>query len=113
VWEAVRRDTAAEIAAYQKVVFATAEAEQIERIPTRLDALWTAGVPLEGTAPLPDAAARTQAILDFWATRTDTPEGLHMSKAVEAWLKANTPAFTEDQRKAAEAKREDARKLPL
>jgi hypothetical protein len=43
-------------------------------IPTLLDAIWLGGTGPDGES-LPTPADRRAALLDFWATRSDTPEG--------------------------------------
>ena len=47
-----------------------------QEVPDLLTASWEQGAPIEpGGEALPDPAARRAAILEFWATRADTPEG--------------------------------------
>lgn len=86
-------------------------------LPVRLDALWTDGTALDGGDPIPEPARRRKAALDFWATRTNTPEGRTISRTVEVWLRevVMTSAFpvTPEEAAAAEARREDDRKLDL
>jgi hypothetical protein len=93
-------------------VYATAFEERLQGIAGRLDALWTAGVPIEGSAPPIAEADRLQAVVDFWATRADTKEGLRMTKAVEAWITNRLEAVPDDVRTKAEARRQDGRRFP-
>ncbi len=112
VWTQVRDTTRDELDAYQKVKYATVFEERLQGIAARLDALYDAGIPLEGDPrPIPEAE-RLQAIVDFWATRADTREGLRMTKAVEAWLVNRVDAVPDEMRSKAEARREDARPFP-
>jgi len=47
-----------------------------QELPAHLEATWKTGAPLEPSGPtLADPAARRVAILSFWASRADTPEG--------------------------------------
>jgi hypothetical protein len=90
----------------------------IDALPSRLDDLWTNGTPLDGGhKPLATAAARRAAVLDFWATRTDTPEGRTVSRSVEMWLRGTVmdgpDAVTREEAVAAEAQRQDGRKLDI
>jgi len=111
-WRQVREATQAEIDAYQKVLYATAFEERLQGIAAKLDALWTAGVPIDGSgSPVPEDQ-RLQAVVDFWATRADTKEGLRMTKAVEAWITNALDAVPDDVQRAAEARRQDERSFP-
>ena len=56
-------------------------------IPQALEALWRDGTPLQAGEPaLATPEARRAAVLDFWATRTDTESGRIVQEVVEAWL---------------------------
>ena len=58
-------------------------------VPAMLEACWETGAPIDAVGPnLPTPAARRNAILTFWATRADTPEGALVQAAVEAFLAA-------------------------
>jgi hypothetical protein len=58
-------------------------------VPAMLEACWTTGAPIDGQGPsLATPADRRQAILTFWATRADTPEGELVRNAVESFLAA-------------------------
>ena len=94
------------------MLYATAFEARIAGIATQLDALWTAGVPLqEGGTPVPQEL-RLQTIVDFWATRADTPEGFRMTEAVEAWIVHDVDDVPAEMKQAAEAKRADGRPFP-
>jgi len=54
-----------------------------EEVPTLVQATWDQGQPLEGDGPpLEDQAARRRALLDFWASRSDTREGDMVAQVV-------------------------------
>jgi len=111
-WAEVREATRGEITAYQEVVYATAFEERLQAIAGQLDALWTAGVPLQGSGtPIPEAE-RMQAVVDFWAGRADTKEGLRMTKAVESWINNRLDVVPAEVQRQAEARRADGRAFP-
>ncbi len=112
VWAEVREATRDELTAYQEIVYATAFEERLQGIAGQLDALWTAGVPLEGSGtPVPEAG-RTQVVVDFWAGRADTKEGLRMTKAVESWISNRLDSVPAEVQRQAEARRADGRAFP-
>jgi hypothetical protein len=79
--------TADEVQEYREVRARTLFEEQLQALPDRLDALWTQGTPLEGGGePLPDPDARRRAVLAYWASRADTPEGRRAAAVIETWL---------------------------
>lgn len=110
-------ETRDEIENYIAILRRTAFEEMLAALPERLDRLWTEGVPLAPNAPaLPTPEARRRAVLDLWATRTETPEGRRAAAAIEAWLSSTvqtseTP-ITDAERAEFEARRSDARTLP-
>lgn len=58
-----------------------------QELPSRLDRMWVSGQPLEGEGPsLLTAAQRRQAILAYWASRADTPEGHLVAGAIEEFI---------------------------
>lgn len=58
-----------------------------QELPARLDRMWVAGHPLEGEGPaLLSIDQRRQAILAYWASRADTPEGHLVAGAIEAFI---------------------------
>ena len=73
--------------AWQSAIASTAMRYRIETaLPAELDALWTAGEPFEPGPLLPTPDERRAAILAFWASRADTPEGDAVRDAVELFL---------------------------
>lgn len=66
-----------EVDAWQAAIVRYASAVRVgQEVPNLLTASWEEGAPLEAGGPtLPDPADRRAAILEFWATRADTPEG--------------------------------------
>lgn len=109
-------DVRGELQAYGDVIRATRFQERLQELPDRLDACWRTGAPLEGEASLATPEERRAAILAFWATRSDTPEGDAVTHAVEVWiaetLDAEGAPVTDAEAAAAEANRADGRKLP-
>lgn len=72
---------------YREVVQRTASEDVLFALPGRLDALWTRGLRLDGVPePLVGVASRRAHVLEFWASRADTPAGASVREAVEAWL---------------------------
>ena len=72
---------------YREVVQLTASEEVLFALPERLDLLWQQGVRLDGVPePLVGVASRRAHVLQFWASRADTPAGVSVRRAVEAWL---------------------------
>lgn len=58
-----------------------------EELPALIDATWKTGAPLEpGEPELPTHADRRQALLRFWATRSDTREGHIVARVVADYL---------------------------
>ena len=117
VREEVLAATRDAVDAYLAVVRRTAFEEALQRLPDRLDRLWQEGVPLSGDDPLPTPDARRRAVLEHWATRTETPEGTRAAAAVEAWLRAvvqpSDHPITEAERAEFGPRRSDGRELPL
>jgi hypothetical protein len=115
VWSDVRQATRDELDRYQEVTLGTAFEARLAVIPERLDRLWSQGVPLDGGPALETGEPRVRAVLEFWATRLDSPDGRRMMKAVEAWIDANLVDqghLTEALRVEYEARRDDNRTLP-
>jgi hypothetical protein len=61
---------------------------KIDGLPARLQALWEQGAPLSGDEALPTYAQRRAALLEFYASRTDTVWGDAVRDAVAAFLRA-------------------------
>lgn len=112
----VREAVADEMAWYTAVVARTALEELVYALPDRLDAVWEQGNPLEGGASLPSREARRRHILEYWATRADTPEGQRVCRAVASWLDAvvqeSDSPITDGERTEFEARRPDVLRLP-
>ncbi len=112
--ERVFVDVREELSAYGAVIRETRFRERLAELPDRLDALWRDGVPLDPGPPLTTPEAKRAALLDFWATRSETPEGDAFTRAVEVWIDVTlTDApITDAEASAAQAKRADGRVLP-
>ncbi len=86
-------------------------------IPERLDALWDVGTPLSGDSILTTWRDKRAAALDFWSGRLDSPEGRVVSRTIESWLRNTVQnsehPVTDEERAAAEARREDGRELDI
>jgi hypothetical protein len=108
-------DLQPEVDAYLKVARRTELENQLALLPDRLDALWTAGTPLDGSPGRIDGAdARRRAVLAYWASRTETPEGRRVAEAVESWLAATVQGgeFPITDAERTEFVRADGRTLP-
>ena len=116
VWASVRKATRDELMDYQKIKMGTAFEARLAAMPDRLDRLWSEGVALEAAAAsLPPGEPRVRAVLSFWATRVDSPEGRRMLSAVEAWIDATLVEdghLSDALRQEYEAQRADGRSLP-
>lgn len=88
----------------------TAVRADLDRLVTRLDALWELGEPLVGSQPVPKER-RTEVVLAHWATRADNFAGRQATVTIETWIRNNLEP-SEAQRRDAEAKRPDGRALP-
>lgn len=63
--------------------------ERVAALPDQLAALWERGAPIDGQGPtLQTMDERKQALLQFWETRTESPWGLEVRAAVEAFIRA-------------------------
>jgi tetratricopeptide (TPR) repeat protein len=85
------------------------ETRLVDQIPASLDALWHEGVALDGGPNLADPPARREAILDYWATRTCTPEGDQVRTVIARYLvnevQASAWPVTPEELAAANARR--------
>lgn len=70
-------------------------ARKIEDLAPRLEALWEKGEPLDGGRTIQDMAGRRAALGEFWATRTDTPEGQVVRDVVHAYIR-NVVQYSDD-----------------
>lgn len=111
--DAVRED----VVEYRRMLQQRYFSDYVTELPERLNALWNEGVALDGGDTVVDIAKRRKAVLDFWATRTDTVEGRTISRTVEQWLRnvvmASAFPVTPEEAAKAESRREDARKLDV
>jgi len=84
----VLREIYPQLARHRAVIRETAYQESLQFLPARLDAVWELGAPLvEGDPELRSLEDRRAAVLDFWATRADTPEGEGVRRVVELWVR--------------------------
>jgi hypothetical protein len=61
---------------------------RVEALPDRLTELWEQGHPLVADRPpLATPAERRRALFEYWVSRTDTPWGLEVQEAVEAFCR--------------------------
>ncbi len=111
--EAVRDDVIAYRLTLQQRYFSA----YVTDLPVRLDALWERGESLDGGPVVTEPAKRRAAVLEFWSSRTDTPEGRTVSRTLENWLRGvvmDSPhPVTPEEAAAAESRRVDGRKLDL
>jgi len=80
---------------WQAAIASHATQERLNRqIPDELDALWGQGTPMGGGRgePIPTPEARRQAILDFWAGRSCTPEGAAAREVAALFLEYEVQA---------------------
>ena len=85
------------------------EARLLVEIPRTLEDAWQRGVPIAGDVPLQTRADRRRALLDWWATRTCTPEGARVRELVARYLDREVQSspwpVTADELAAANAQR--------
>lgn len=116
VQEEVRAQVEPAVIAWREAIQRRAFGRYMEELPDRLDKLWDEGLGLDG-ASLPTLGARRAALLEFWATRTDTPEGRVVTRTVEGFLRSvvqlSAEPVTPEERAAAEQRRVDQRPLDL
>ncbi len=89
-----------------------------DEVPKLIEATWQTGAPVEGSGPaLADRPARRKALLAFWASRSDTPEGHMVAQVVEDFIlyEVQTSAWpaTPEELAAANAAADGVRALPL
>jgi hypothetical protein len=116
VQDALRGAIEPQVVAWREAIASRATAEALAALEARLVDLWVDGIGL-GRESLPTPAARRAALLDYWATRTDTPEGRAAMRIVEAFLRnrvqTSADPVTADEAAAAAARRDDGRPLDL
>ncbi len=106
-----------EMLAYRSAIQKRALSQSIQSLPDRLDVLWATGQTLDGGERLPTEQARKDYVLDYWASRADSPEGRAVMRTVRTWLQytvqeSGTPV-TRSEAAAAEARRTDGARLDL
>lgn len=108
----VAEGTHAQVTAWREALVGRAMEQKVGReLPDRLDQLWASGRPLEGTGPtIGPAAARRQAMLAHWSSRTCTPEGDAVADVVALFLEyevqaSSAPVTAAEQREANSAQR--------
>ncbi|MCA9493490.1 MAG: type II toxin-antitoxin system HicA family toxin [Myxococcales bacterium] len=98
------------------VTVRTAIEAWVDQLPGKLDALWTTGAPLTGSGPtLGTEVERRDAVLEYWATRAEGPEGSYVMDTVETWLRQvlwEQMPPTEQELTTWDARRSDGRTLP-
>lgn len=86
-----------------------------EHTVAKLDALWERGEPLDDGPILKEPADRRQAVLDLWATRTETEMGRLTMSRIADWLQGTVQAsdhpLTDAEIAQAEARRHDGARL--
>lgn len=113
---AIREQVQDDVMAYQRAIQGRHLAVQLQKIPERLDLLWQQGEAPDGSR-IEAMAERRAWVLDYWATRTATPEGRAVCEVIAAWLRETVQLsehpVPEPERAAAEARRSDGLKLTL
>lgn len=74
---------------WQAALMATGMQKRVQQeLPDQLDRLWADGTRLDNAPgePLPTPEQRRQAMLDFWADRSCTPEGAQVREVVALFL---------------------------
>lgn len=89
-----------------------------DEVPEQVDATWREGAPIEiGGPELPTHAERRAALLDLWASRSDTPEGAMVARVVADFLEHEVQAsphpVTAAEQAAANAQAAGVRTLSL
>lgn len=112
----IRAEVGPALEEYQTTIRRRGFGRTLEDLPGRLDALWTAGEGLDGST-VSDPAARRAQVLDYWASRTDTPEGRAVCRTIEIWLRetvmTSSDPVTPEEAEAAEGRRTDGRRLDV
>jgi hypothetical protein len=74
---------------------------KLEAFDRTLRRLWTDGVPVEGSGRFGTAAERRAALLDYWASRTETVWGERVRDAVAAFIRGeiqySSDPFTDEE----------------
>lgn len=61
---------------------------KLESLPERFDALWAQGEPLVSDAVLVTPSSRRAELLAYWESRTETPWGDEIRRAIESFVRA-------------------------
>jgi hypothetical protein len=78
-----------EVKEWQHAIEAKAQSLRLAELPAQFAAVWESGTPMSRRdGELPDPASRKRALLDFWATRVDNPNGDAARSALEDFLVA-------------------------
>ncbi|MEN0061904.1 MAG: hypothetical protein AAGA48_07105 [Myxococcota bacterium] len=88
-------------------------ARRAAELPDRLEALWETGTPLAKGPRLKTYAARRQAILDHWDSRTDTVWGRRVRQAIVNFVEAVVQDGPDPFTRAELAAFNDGRDTPL
>jgi hypothetical protein len=74
--------------AWNEALHDQGQAARLASLPAAMDQLWAQGVRIDqpGAPPLPTPPERKAALVDFWATRADTPEGEEVRALVRDFL---------------------------
>ncbi len=113
--DAVREGTVDELGAIRIAIAGTAIADVLAALPARFGRLWSEGEPLAGDRVLATPEERRAALVEWWATRPATPEGLAAQRAlvdfvVEVVQRSEHP-FGADELAAAHARAPEAPRL--
>jgi len=112
----IRAAVADDLAHWQDMIRKRGFGRMIENLPDRLDAVWTKGEALDGGS-VDTPEAKRASVLDYWASRTDTPEGRLVMRTIEIWLRQvvmnSDHPVTREEAAAAESAREDGRTLDV
>jgi hypothetical protein len=87
-YDRVRKQVQPELDAIARIERDTRVRKMIDRIPERLDTLWTEGRGMDGSVGL-TMPQRTDAILRYWSGQPLDFEGLQIVRTTEAWMRAN------------------------
>ena len=107
-----------ELSALRDAIQETAFQEQLQGLSDRLDATWELGTPIEPGGPrLATIEERRRAVLVYWATRSDTPQGEDTCRTIELWLsrvvQPSSDPVTPQEQEEANASAQHSRRLAL
>ncbi|MFT7519494.1 MAG: hypothetical protein ACI9MC_001636, partial [Kiritimatiellia bacterium] len=75
------------VAEWQATIGSVGRSEWLDSaLPDQLQALWDRGVPLDFGPGIADRAARRAILLDYWSSRTCTPQGEAVRRRVAAFI---------------------------